>query len=409
MPTETKKKKKPRFESAISVGAGSMDTDSLRTMATRDPADFIEKCQDLIDTGQLRWDQVRSLPRLVNALIDVKVPMRVQMLGETRAITASAFPALTGLLTIAGVNEAYEAVPTIGELLVTDVESNKKVSEHVLLTTEDTAIDRVDETYDFPEVGAGEETFEIRHLRNGRKMTISAEAVEENDVGNITERVNKIGEIAGELIEEQTLSRVTDHNGSASSAAEPFALRQNKAGAALYSSTANTPGTRVPSGTRITNNALVNTTDLDNARARLAAALNTRGKRQSIPINQTTLLVPDALMGVALKTTNSELEPGVENETNNWGPRGRYRPRLLSSPKLDDLSTSAWYLGWFEKQFKRKWKLRLEFVSLFMDAQKFLDSRIAAQFRVAWDVEVGAVDYVFVYQNLSGTTAPFDE
>lgn len=409
MAVEKTKKKKRKFVSEISFDAHAMDIDSLRTMAEKDPGEFMGRCNALIESGDLSWAKVRSLPRLLHALIDVKVPVNVEVAGQTRAVMASAFPALSGSLVIAGINEAFEAVPTIGQDLVTETDSNKKVSTHVALTSEDTETDGVEEGVDFPEVGAGEETFEIRHKRNGRKMTITAETIEENDVANIADRSNQLGEIAGELVEEQTLARVTDHFGSASSPVEPFVFRPNKGGTALYSSSANTPTARTPLGNRITNNALVNHTDLDNARDRLANSRNTRGRRINIDMSRISLLVPDAKLGTALKIQGSELEPGIENEKANWGPTGRWRPALKSSPKLDDLSTSAWYFGWFQRQFTRKWKLRLEFASLFMDMQKFLDSRIAAQFRVAWDVEIGATESVYVIQNLEGTTAPFDE
>jgi hypothetical protein len=174
----------------------------------------------------------------------------------------------------------------------------------------------------------------------------------------------------------------------------------------LYSSTANTPSTRTPSGTRVTNNALVDETDLDAVRSVLAAMKNERGKRIAIPISRCTLLVPDALAGVANKLLNSEYVPGVVNEVSSWGPRGQYRPKLRTSPKLDDISTTAWYLGQFDKQFVRKWKLRMEYMMLTGDTESKLRARIAAQFRIAWNCEIGARDHVYVVQSLSGTTAP---
>jgi hypothetical protein len=83
--------------------------------------------------------------------------------------------------------------------------------------------------------------------------------------------------------------------------------------------------------------------------------------------------------------------------------------RVLSSPKLDDLSTSAWYYGAFKKQFKRKWKMRFEYVTLGENTQAYLNSQIAFQARLAWDVEIGATDYIFVIQNLAVTTSPAEE
>lgn len=402
-------KRKPRITPEVFVVGRQMDVDSLRTMAQRDPAQFAARTQDLIDAGELRWDRVRDVRGLFHRLDNLSVPVTVNVAGETRAIQASAFPLLAGGMTIAGIQEAYESVPAIGDQLVTETEDNKRVSIYAGITSEDVNIDRVDEGKDFPEIGAGEEKYEIRNNRNGRRLSITAEMIEENDVPAIVERVNALGEIAAETVETQTLRRVTDHTGSAAIGAEPYALRLNGAGTALYNATAANPGARATGGTRVTNNALVDETDLEAARAKLVAMTNSRGERIFVPMSRCILLVPDALAGTAAKLTMSEYQPGVENELNNWGPRGMYRPRVLSTPKLDDLSTSAWYLGDFKRQFKRKWKLRFEYVTLTTDTESFLKSRLAFQARIAWDVEVGAVDYVYVVQSLSATTAPADE
>jgi hypothetical protein len=400
------KTKKRQFLPNVQIGSGGIDAAALRQLAQNEPAEFMRKAEALIEKGEFSWENVRSLPRLFNALCDVEVPAQIMLAGQQRAVMASAFPLLAGGLTVAGINAAYMAVPTIGEELVTDREDNKAVSIYASLLSEDTQVDTVKEGEDFPEIGAGEEKYEIRHKRNGRRISITMETIEENDVANITSRINALGEIAGEFVEEQTLRRVCDIDGSGTSPAEPYVLRINGAGAALYQTDAD-PLSRLPStGNRVTNNALEETPNLDTARARLAGMKNSRGKRISIPMASCTLLVPDALVGTASWIQGSLLEPGIENQQNNWGPRGKWRPRLLSSPKLDDLSTTAWYLGWFQKQFIRKWKLRYETVTLGTNTESYLKSRLGFQARIAWDCEIGATDYVYVVQNLSATTAP---
>jgi len=205
---------------------------------------------------------------------------------------------------------------------------------------------------------------------------------------------------------------VTDYDGSKSSPTEPYVYRPNGTGTALFSATANTPGTRAPSGTCIQNNALVDETDLDASRNRLAGFKNARGERISLPWSEVVTFVPYALIGTLSKIGNSEYVPGVENERSNYGPSGMWSippERRLTTPKLDDLSSSAWYQGIPKRQFKRKWKLRFEYVTLGTDTQAYLNSRIAFQARIAWDVEIGATDYVYWVQNLSGTTFPADE
>ncbi len=405
------------FQSNISVGGGLALAD-LRLAASNDPRGFytrlLEPMTDpatgkpvgLIPRGALTWKDVRDLKALFRALADVKVPVQVDVMGETRTIDSSAFPLLVGGLTQQLIEARYQAVPTIGGQLVEDFRDSKKVTTLGSVHAMDKKVQRVDEEKEFPEISASEEKYEIRSNRNGRKFSITAEAIEENDVAGIVQRLNALAYIAANWVEKQTLQRVCDLDGSAASPAEPYVMHRNGAAASIYSSTANTPGPRAPRGTRILNNALVDEEDLEAARSVLAGMKDQLGERISIPMSQCILLVPDALVGIANKIRNSELVPGEENALNAWGPRGSYQPRVLSSPKLDDISTTAWYLGMFAEQFKRKWKLDFEYVTLAGDTQAFLDKRIAFQARIAWDCEIGATDYVYVVQSLSGSTAP---
>lgn len=397
--------KKRQFVSNVQVGTGGMDIAGLRQLGIDHPQQFAARMQDLIDKGLLRWEKVRDLKGLFAATGDIQVPVVVELMpGVKRSIYASAFPLLAGGMTVAAVNAAYERVPTIGQELVTEMEDNKRFTVIASVESLDVNKDGVREGEDYPEIGASEETYRISHKRNGRRIAITAEMIEENDVANIVALVNALGEIGADYVEELTLDRVTDRYGSASSPAAPYVLNLKGTDTQLYNATANNPGTRAPSGTRVATNSLVDGTDLENARVVLAAMLNSRGKRIAIPMSQCKLLVPDALASVAFKILNSEYEPGVENELNSWGPRGKYRPKVVSSPKVDDISTTGWYLGRFARQFVRKWKQRFEYITLTGDTQAFLMRRVAFQARMGWDCEVGARDYNQVVQSLEGST-----
>lgn len=405
---------KKMFIPDVRYGQGNaLDLREVRQMALQNPVLFMERTQKLINDGKLSFAGFRNLGALQAALADVKVPVRMEVpnLGE-RAITASAFPLLVGSTVIAMINEAYAAVPTIGDQLVEDFEDNKKVTTIAAVSALDKNIDTVKETEEFPEISATEEKAEIRHKRNGRLLKISQEMIDENEIPDIVNRINALAMIASDWVEEQTLSRVTDYNGSAASPAEPYVYRPDGTGTALFSATANTPGTRAPSGTCIQNNAFVDETNLETARIRLASMVNNMGKRINIPMSAIRIFVPNAIIGAVLKVFNSEMVPGVENEKSNWGPGGRWNmptSRVLSTPKLDDLSTSAWYYGAPQMQFKRKWKLRFEYVTLGSDTESYLKARIAFQARIAWDVEIGATDYCYWLQNLAAATFPKDE
>lgn len=405
--------KKPKIAFDIRSGhQGALALGDLRTRLQADPKDASHVLDQVVRSGKVTWQSVlakHSLRDLFNALADIQVEGRVDVLGQERTIMTSAFPLFAGGLSVSAINEAYEAVPTIGQDLVTDMESNKKwvqvggVLSHVHGGLE------TGENQPFPLVGASQERFDIGSNRKGLRMEITQEMIEENDTEGLLERLNALGEIPAEDVEVLTLDRVTDYDGSAASAAEPYALRINKVGTQLYTTTANNPGTRTPSGTRLTNRPLVSTTSLEAARALLALNTNSRGLPIAMPVSQMILLTPDALASTASKILNSELEPGVENEVNDWGPRGRNRPTLRTTSFLDRRSTTAWYLGCFKKQFKRKWKIRMETVTAMGDLMTFLRSRVAFEARVAWDVEVGAQDYVHVVQCLAATSSPKDD
>lgn len=393
-------KKKRRLVSPVRSGE-SRGLADLANAAKNDPKSFFTKMEAAVDEGKLRFADL-NLRDAYEALATIQVPASyLDAKGNSRAIQASAFPVLSGLLMVAELNDAYDAVEHVGDELVTDIEDNKKTTVIARVKTlEPAAQDEVDEGKDFPEIGASEESYEIRHKRFGRRVSITKEMIEENDIPNIVERVNALAEIASDYVEELTLDRVTDRYGSAAAPTEPYVLRPRNGGAeALYTVTVNEPGPRAPLGTRIANNALQTSANLEKARIRLAAMRNDRNRAIASPWSRTVLLVPNGALSAALKVLGSELEPGVLNEKNNWGPGGKFRPKLLSTPKLDDISASDWYMGDFKRQFRRKWKFRVEYVELGENTESYLRARIAFQARFALDVEVGAVDYNRVVQS----------
>lgn len=402
------KKKAPLF-APFSFGANNLSATDIGALAKSDPDAFGAKLQEAVENGDLSWSKITNLPALYHGLRDVRVKTYVEDVGEKFAVTASAFPILSGTLTVAALNEAFENEETIGEQLTTPLNDPKKVTTIVGIESLDNGVERVDETQDFPEIGASEEKYQILSNKNGRILRISKEMIAENDVAGILDRVNALARISSNRIEGLTLKGVTDHFGSASTPAEPYTLRFNGSNVALFTTSANSPGEGAPSGTRVINNALVDETDLDAAYTRLSTFLDDLGERIAIPASKLQMLIPFALQTTAFKLLNSIFQPGIENEINVYGPNGARNPKVVTSTRMDDLSVSAWYLGDFKSQFTRKWKAQLEFMSLGMDSEAYLRAEIAFQSRVSWDAVVGARSYRRVVQCLSGTTAPFDE
>ena len=348
------------FHSNISLGgSGKPGIYDMRTAALADSRAFTEKFHAAVADGSMRWGTIGARFRdFYRALSGISVKVNVPGIADTtRAISTDLFPALAGELTNAGINDAYSSVPSIVDQLVRRIDDNKKfthVAEIGLLDEEDP--DTVREGDEFPEIGATENRYTIGHKRNGRHFKITREMIEENDIPTVERLTEELGRLAANRRENQVLRRVCDIDGSATSPIPPYALTLNGTGVALYQ-TDNDPLVRLhTSGNRITTNALVDYTDLDAARERLAGNKDHLGERIHVPMERIAVLVPDALLSTAKAILGSEYVPGVVNQRNPWGTMG-WQPKLLSSPKLDDLSTTAWYYGDFSRQFALKVKL----------------------------------------------------
>lgn len=400
--------KRKFIQGDMSLNRPTLEISALSDLARANPETFMRRVEDLIAAKKFGLRSVPDLKALFNAFVDIPVKTAVDMGTGKRAVTdTSAFTLLMGSLVVDEINRAYDENPTIGEKLVRDMESNKKFAHVVKIVNQVGQEVRTKEGEEFPMISASEQFSVIGTNRKGFQLAISQETLDENDMGSFLSLVDQGGQFASELIEEQTLSRVFDQNGSAGTPIQPYVWIPNGVPTQLFNSTANLPGTQAPLGTRILNNPLTSTVNLTNARKRLNSMLNTRLRRIATPMSKCKLLVPDALLETALKILDSNLEPGVFNEMNNWGPQGRFRPEIISSPKIDDITTVDWMLGDFEQQFRRKWKIRLETVSVYSDPMTYARTREAYRTRVCWDVEVGAIDYVFAVQCLGGATPGF--
>jgi len=410
--TPTPKPKGRMIRSELLARAPGMQLADVRSYALAHPEQAAARFNDLLEKGELSWRDVHNLRDLWRALADVPVQAHVLVHGQARTITTSMFPLLTGGLTIAGLNEAAEGVETIGGQLVQDFDSSKKTVTFagVLVNAPDNT--KRAEGGDFPLIGAGEERYDVLSDPRGLRLQITQEMVEENDIEGVQTRINALGRIPMEIEEEKTLKAVFDFDGSqAAGAVEPAVLHRNKVATSLYVRVNTTLGRLPTDGNEITNNELVDTTDLEAARRRLALMVTDTGRPVAIPVSRMKLVVPDAVQATASVILGSELEIGVRNQVSDWGPRGRYRPALLSSPYVDQyISTTCWLLGDPQRIFRRKRKINMEIVTMAgTDTLQYLRNRVAFESRVAWDFQVGAIDYTGVVRCLAATTRPFDE
>ena len=404
-----------KFSSGVYVGdEGRADISGVRSLATNYPKEFFQRTRDLVAKGELSWERVRDLRGLYEALKGIQIEHDVEDVVGRRTIMSSAFPLLSGELTIAGIQAAYATVPTISQELCVDFQDPKRFTHIAGIRVSahqdfDDGREQTPELDKFPEIGASDTRWVINSNRAGYMVKISQEMISENNLADIIERINYTGKLLGRLNEERAIRKVYDFWGSRASPIAPYVLQPNGVGAALYT-TSTTAFGDAPSGTQVNSNALVDTTDLEAARTVL---VNMRdpvhtSARLLLPWNEMVLIVPDALISTAEKILKSEMEPGIINEHNLWGTKGRYRPRVISSPIIDGFSTTCWLMGFPKMIFRRKIKQQMQNYTLGMEGQLFLERGVAFQARVSSDVEVGAVGNTHMVRNLAATTAPGD-
>jgi hypothetical protein len=294
---------KPSFRNDMSTSRKTrpLELDALSSLVRNNPETALARIEDLISDGKFGLRSVKDLKATFRAFHDIPVKTQVEIVpGIRSSVTTSAFPLLMGSLVVDEINRAYEEVPTIGSQLVRDMESNKKFAHVVKIVNNVGQELTTPEGTEFPMISAGEQFAVIGNKRKGFQLAITQETLEENDVGNFLALVDQGGQFAAELIEEQTLSRVSDQNGSNGSPIEPYVFRPGGTATAMYSTTANLANQQTPSGTRINSNPLTSVVNLDACRLVLAAMQNTRSRRIGIPMSEQLVLVPNALLSVIL-------------------------------------------------------------------------------------------------------------
>jgi len=371
----------------VEVGGNMLGLLDLRALLSNDEGDFDRRTQQLLREKKITPQQL-SLQGMYRGLGRVPAKQWINDVdGSKRAITTTAFAILTGNTVVAAIRDAYEAVPRIGEKLTMPFASNAQTDTIVGVLTEAT-IKKIAEGKEYEEAGAVEEYVTVGHQKQGGIIRVTDEMIRFDQTGQFLMKLNTLAVDAAEAIEQLIVDRVTD----AKTASGEYVYRPSGTATALYSTTARTRGTN---GVAV--NALVDTTDLDNARALLAGMKRHNGKPVLVAPN--VMLVPDALLATAVKILGSELIPGTENELNPWGTRGRWRPMLLSSPFMDLNSTSTWFLGDPQKQFKKKEVLGMETTTMGAGSAEMFTHDIVFMAKVRFDTEVFCDDYVHFVQS----------
>ena len=393
------------------IRTGQADIGGLLDLASKDGRRFVEITGQLASAGKLRWEDV-DLKALFFRTIDLQCEVEVEIAGfgmeGRRTITTSAFPVIAGQLTAELMSRNDDEAETIWQELVEVRDTNKETTHLIRIINQDPSHiggKRRIEGDPYPLMASGEERFQVDTIDDGRRIAINQKVIETNDKAGFMEQIGGLREWAMNRRDVVTLYRVWDLYGSGTTPAAPYVYRPNGSGTALYTTSA-TAHRRARSGTRVTDRPLVDGASLQAAINILANMRDENGIRVG-GLVELDLVVPHALAATADVLVLSERTPGVVEAFNPYGPRGRYRIRVLTSPKIDDFTTQDWLLGRrISRQFQMVTRLNMEFVSMPGSMQDFLRTRLAFEARIADEFEVGARDHNRVVQALATTTAP---
>jgi hypothetical protein len=302
----------------------------------------------------------------------------------SEAVTASQFSTLVGTLLSTQVMKAYNEAAKVADQLVTKFQSTQEVDRvpgaYLTGTLED-----VSEGAEYPHTADVEEKYvTIGHGKRGLILDVTDEAVRFDRTGLVMDRATQLGRRMARDRESRIISVIQDLAGYS-------AWYPSGSTSALYANAAGAGNTHAYDN--LVTDVLADYTDLN----ALYLLLRLMKDENADPINvmPTTLLVPVTLEITATRIINNEVLPGgTNNERNPFANRFG----IISTPDLDNESTTAWYLGDFKSAFKEKvvippQVMRRRYGDNNEDAWR---RDIVASFKVRYDSQVRAVDYVYV-------------
>lgn len=313
-----------------------------------------EACGLTLETVSLRrlWEtlvgpvgETLSFAQSIRGVVDM--PMREAAMA---GMGTSVFEKATSELVSKKVIAAYDAVPGIGDLLVSNYPT-KFIKEDFVGFDAIGDLDTIAELAPYPETGFGEKWAGTnKALKKGIVLGFSEECIFFDRTGQIVIQADQIGRAARRTKEKTILDALTDNDTT------NYIYQPQGAGEVIYRTAVGTNSTTI---NLVASNGLVDYTDVEAALALFAGMTDSEGNRIGIPPSL-KLIVPYALEGAADWVTNGRalaLHVGGYATSGNLPevtgpPRQRVNSiQVLSTALLDGYSASTWYLGDPARQF----------------------------------------------------------
>lgn len=272
--------------------------------------------------------------------------------SEGSALMTAAFHDITGVLLASKMIEGYNLPGYIGDMLLDRMPSKLQIERYAGFSALEQPLE-VPEGKPYKESGFMGKYATSEALKKGRLLNLTEEAIFFDRTGQLLKKAMDLGEKARLEREIVQINCVTDRF----AAAGQFIFNPMGVGEALY----RIAGTATsPTINQIAANALVDWTDVDNVMQIFAAMNDEQG--DPIVVMPKIVLVPSALYAVAKRVmTATEVRTGPTTgvELAIWNRPFSYQ--VLTSPLLDRISATDWYLGDFKKQFvwQEVWPLQI--------------------------------------------------
>jgi hypothetical protein len=344
---------------------------------------FTKQVQESISVDQLDLDEVglgSLLEGMVNPYFDYD-KNSAQSISES--ITAAGMPNLVGELLHPVMMKEYE--PLMNDVLpLVQQTTSKNPDERIPGMSANDGLEITREYMPYEESQPTEKYATITNIKYGRKISLSAESIIFDKTSLVTDRARAIGVKAGTLLHTLIIQKVTDLACTITGEAAETSLNINGSALAMYSAD--------HSAFDVTNQNLyalaLNTANMGTVLAGNAQLTDEKG--DLILLMPKIILIPVALWPTAMQLMGSSGQ--YDNANNAINPyKGKFQ--IVSSPVIDQVSATAWWVGNTALQTRLQWVWKPRTETLGSATQISFDNDIVAQHKVSLYAGCGSTDY----------------
>lgn len=280
------------------------------------------------------------------------------------AVMSQAFATMTGQLISSKVLEAYNAVPSVADTLMSTMTGQRLRNQRLAgLTHIGGGFDDINEGHPYPETDFSEKYIVTSETKHGGMLAITEELLTFDQTGEIYRRASGMGEALRNKLERTKIRALCDTQDVKNDGSSIYVWRPSGTGETLYATDGSNLNYIGSGGVSGFNSAspLVDYTDLDLVRVyRATKAVDDRIDGTARPIgginSNLTLLVPEGKRSVAnniVFPSQMATVPSSSGGTEFYhqNPVSGFVSRVVSSPYVDEINGDDYYVGDFAKQF----------------------------------------------------------